>query len=253
MGVLLEGSAYRACPAHYRPGSADDLDCRNFRKPNISSAAPVHRVLHPTLSKLWARVEDRPHYGDSVDHTSFQQACRFVLELQMDHEAHTLAGAPEKLVVGVNISNRTIAWDVVQVNKRPTRLPEAEFFSFRPMTKASATKGWRVQVLGSEMQPTDVLGSEAGTNTTYGGSPHLRGVELVSWSDGEPTAPQNRSQPAIDRLRQMMRPVGFTISSLDVPVVSMGKASPFPTPRNTPPNMSNGVHFNIQNNLWNTK
>lgn len=32
----------------------------------------------------------------------------------MDHEAHTLAGAPEKLVVGVNVStSRTIAWDVV--------------------------------------------------------------------------------------------------------------------------------------------
>ena len=42
------------------------------------------------------------------------------------------------------------------------------------------------------------------------------------------------------------------MSSMDVPVVCTGMATPFPTPRTEPPDMSQGVHFNIFNNIWNT-
>jgi hypothetical protein len=226
--VRVNGSAYRACPAHYVSGAPDDSGCRNFRKPNVSSASPVRRALHPTLTKLWA------HTSASGGDASAGVACTFVAELGMDAEAHELAGAPEKLVVQVNVSSSgTISWDVVQVNKRPTRLPEAEFFSFTPAIAATQPEGWRLQVLGSQMDPTDVLGSGgAASGSVYGGSPHLRGVDSVGWS-----AASHR---------------GFTISSLDVPVVSTGKANPFPTPRTSPPDMSLGVHYNIQNNLWNT-
>jgi hypothetical protein len=174
-------------------------------------------------------------------------ACTFVAELQMDHEAATIAGAPEKLIVGVAVSTSgAVTGDVVQVNKRPTRLPEAGFFSFRPMAAESATENWRLQVLGSEMEPADVLGSGEGNSAIYGGSPHLRGVESVSWSDEKVAS---RTQAAVGA----GRPIGFTISSLDVPVISMGRANPFPTPRSAPPDMSHGVHFNIHQNLWNTK
>jgi hypothetical protein len=245
MGGHRQGSAYRACPAHYRPGTPDDSGCRNFRKPNVSSAAPLHRVLHPTLSDLWARVGDRSQ--DRNDTELPGPACTFVAELQMDHEAATIAGAPEKLIVEVNVSTSgAVTWDVVQVNKRPTRLPEAGFFSFRPMAAESATENWRLQVLGSEMEPADVLGSGEGNSAIYGGSPHLRGVESVSWSDEKVAS---RTQAAVGA----GRPIGFTISSLDVPVISMGRANPFPTPRSAPPDMSHGVHFNIHQNLWNTK
>lgn len=134
------------------------------------------------------------------------------------------------------------------MNKRPTRLPEAEFFSFTPAVAATAPEGWRLRVLGSEMDPTDVLGAggaAAGPAAVFGGSPHLRGVEAVSWS----------RQPAAvaESVASAAPPPGFTVVSLDVPVVSVGTASPFPTPRASPPDMSLGVHYNIQNNIWNTK
>ena len=45
----------------------------------------------------------------------------------------------------------------------------------------------------------------------------------------------------------------FTLTSLDVPILCTGKASPFVTPRTQPPDMSMGVHWNIFQNIWNTK
>jgi hypothetical protein len=131
----------------------------------------------------------------------------------------------------------------VQVNKRPTRLPEAGFFSFTPALAASSPGGWRLEVLGSVMDPTDVLGSGPGgtdhNHTLYGGSPHLRGVGAATWVGGAST---DSAKPA----------PSLRLTSLDVPIVSAGAANPFVTPRNGPPDMSKGMHFNIFQNLWNT-
>lgn len=33
----VNGSAFRACPAHYKAGAPDDLSCRNFRKPGVTA------------------------------------------------------------------------------------------------------------------------------------------------------------------------------------------------------------------------
>jgi hypothetical protein len=47
----------------------------------------------------------------------------------------------------------------------------------------------------------------------------------------------------------------FAISSLDAPVVSCGLLTPFPTPGDNTTlaaNMANGMHWNVQNNIWNT-
>lgn len=119
------------------------------------------------------------------------------------------------------------------VNKRPTRLAESVFFSFVPAPASMQPDGWSVQVLGSQMDPTDTLGKVGSSSltSTYGGSPHLRGVEAARWS-GTAGA--------------------FSLTSLDVPVLCMGKASPFDTPRTEPPDMRLGVHYNIFQNVWNT-
>ena len=66
------------------------------------------------------------------------------------------AGAPAEVVVEVTIAGDTMDWEVVWVNKRPTRLAESIFFSFVPAV--SDPKGWSLRVLGSEMDPTDTLG-----------------------------------------------------------------------------------------------
>ena len=213
----------------YGPGTPDDTNCKNFRKPNVSSADPKRRVLFPVLSLLSHR-------------TTAGGGCEFVVETSMDPEAHALAGAPESVVAAVSVSARGVAWDVVQVGKRPTRLPEAGFFSFNPAPAAAAPTGWRVQVLGSpDMSPTDVLAAGPGganvNASTYGGSPHLLGVEAFTWS---PPAGAAAGSFAIN------------VTSLDVPIACAGAATPFPSPRTAPPDMRHGFHFNIFQNIWNT-
>ena len=264
----VQGRSYRACPSpRYKPGAPDDLDCRNFRKPNVSHAHPIHAVYLPTLRQLWRVADSNSDVSDSDTGSNTNTArmntntdttqCQFLLQLDMDADAHRLAGAPERLVVLVNVSAGVVRWDVVQVKKTPTRLPESSFFSFVPDVDK---KGWRMQVLGSWMSPTDVVGSRDddsgddsgdasgdGTNRgagdhspVYGGSPHLLGIESASWSstgqEGETMSPK----------------FALTLSSLDVPVVSAGSPSPFPSPRTEAPDMDGGIHFNIFQNLWNT-
>ena len=107
------------------------------------------------------------------------------------------------------------------MDKRPTRLAESTFFSFVPAPASAQPEGWTLQVLGSQMNPTDTLGKQGSSylDSTYGGSPHLRGVEAARWH-GDAGA--------------------FTLTSLDVPIICTGKASPFVTPRTQPPDMSLG-------------
>eukprot|EP00040_Diaphanoeca_grandis_P003118 m.23826 g.23826 ORF g.23826 m.23826 type:complete len:790 (+) comp14371_c0_seq1:140-2509(+) len=209
-----------------KPGDPDSTKCYGFRKPNVTSANPKHRVVFPSLTKLW--------------HTATNDGCDFTVEMAMDTEVHTLAGAPERIVanVVVNATQNTVEWDVVQVNKQATRLPEAGFFSFNPAPAAADPKGYTLDVLGSVMDPRDVVGSGPGGSnlnaSVYGGSPHLRGVEAVSWT---------AQSPSTSSLR---------LTSLDVPIVCTGVATPFVTPRTQAPDMREGVHFNIFQNIWNT-
>ena len=44
----------------------------------------------------------------------------------------------------------------------------------------------------------------------------------------------------------------FALASADVPCVSVGEPSPFPTPRDGVPDMRLGVAYNVLNNIWNT-
>ena len=77
----------------------------------------------------------------------------------------------------------------------------------------------------------DVMPSPVGS----GGAPHTRCVSGVSWG-------------AVGGAeRATMR-----LSSKDVACVCTGKATPFPTPRNVAPDMTDGVSFNVYNNIWNT-
>ena len=220
-----------------KPQGYDDsnMTCSNFRKPNMTNAArPLQRSISPTVTEVWQRRAQ----GDDAE-----PKCDFLIKASMPAEAAKEAGAPRSLVTRVTVdvggsdSVASVAWDVVQLQKRPTRLPEAEFFSFVPAVAATRTDGegsaWRLDVLGQAMDPTDTLGS-LGPNVTesvFGGSPHLRGVEAARWVGNAGT---------------------LTFTSLDVPILCTGKASPFISPRTAQPNMTEGIHFNIVQNIWNT-
>ena len=170
-------------PGHYASynSTTSDMTCGNFCKKNLTAAHPTHREITPTLTELWL---ERRHDG----------GCELLSYASLPSEATTNAGAPQRITTTLSISadGQRLDWDVVQVQKRPTRLPEASFFSFVPSLPAAPGAGegeeaaagnWSLQVLGSAMDPTDVLGAVGSSelDSTYGGSPHLRGVESVSW------------------------------------------------------------------------
>jgi hypothetical protein len=143
----------------------------------------------------------------------------------------------------------TIDWSVFTASKRPTRLPEAAFFASVPHLPPRATptraNGWELTVLNHTMDPTDVVGSlgRDDNSTQFGGSPHLRAVEAARW----------RGEALAGAAAVPAAPTTLTLRSLDVPVVALGEVTPFPSPRTEAPDMVKGVHFNILQNLWNTK
>ena len=218
----------------YSPYANTSRTCEDdvsFCKAGMEAAHPKRRSLYPKVVSIWT--------GAGPAATGGGAGCVVVINSTLPTEAHVTAGAPTGVVIKLTVSvdGATLDWDVVQVNKRPTRLPEAIFFTFNPVVQSP--RGWGLTVLGSRMDPLDVLG-EVGKgsdprsvylNSVYGGSPHLRGVEAAHWAEGGS---------------------GVEFSSKDVPVICTGRATPFPTPRTGPPNMTQGVSWNIFNSIWNT-
>ena len=223
-----------------RVGDDGSHSCGNFRKPNVSAAAPVHRNLSPTVVEVWAKGS-----------AAAKSQCDFIIKAKFPDEAITLAGAPNLVVIEVSVVSKnpaspsmttSVNWSVFTVEKRPTRLPEAIFFANTPHlpapTSPSRANGWLLTVLNHTMDPTDVVGSlgKDYNTTVYGGSPHLRGIEAARWGGGS----------------SGIEAATMTLTSLDVPVVALGEVTPFPTPRTEAPDMVKGVHWNIVQNIWNT-
>ena len=79
------------------------------------------RQITPTVVGMWKGVQADGSYA-------------VVTNATLSDEAHAAAGAPANVVTKLTLSadGSTFDWDVIQVNKRPTRLPEATFFTFKP-------------------------------------------------------------------------------------------------------------------------
>ena len=212
---------------------ADDV---SFCKAGMSTAHPKRRSIFPTVTNIWTGTGLGLEGG----------GCVVVINSTFPAEAHTTAGAPAGVVTRLTVSSdgKTLDWDVVQVNKRPTRLAESVFFTFNPVV--SDPRRWGLTVLGSKMDPLDVLGKliegrdprATYLDSVYGGSPHLRGVDDAHYTESDGHGGSDG--------------VGFELTSMDVPVMCAGKATPFPTPRTGPPDMAHGVSWNIYQNMWNT-
>jgi hypothetical protein len=151
---------------------------------------------------------------------SDDQSELFLLELQMPQESNTFYGAPSSIWLSLNITEYSINATFYMLDKTSTRLPEALWFSVIPsIANSSAT--WSLNKLGSIVNPFHVIGN---------GSMHLHGVEYVSCDDGDGA---------------------MVASSLDVSVVGLGAPNPFPTPF-VEPNLGDGFHWLIYNNIWGT-
>ena len=168
----------------------------------------------------------------------------------------------------------SIDMEVRMFNKTATRLPESIFVVFRPAfavepkprdagAAAAADKktarhrhfldlaeldhGWRLQMFNESditLDPTDVLVNGSGS----GGAPHTRCVSAVTHKGNRY---RSSGSGGLDHPATAAAVAGtMLLSSADVPCVSTGVASPFPTPRDGVPDMRLGVGYNVVNNIW---
>ncbi|MBI1282670.1 MAG: DUF5054 domain-containing protein [Anaerolineaceae bacterium] len=146
----------------------------------------------------------------------------FLLELKLPEAASCQYGAPQVINMIVSLPNNepVIDFDLQWFEKPANRLPEAAWMSFNPVTRRSGQ--WTMDKLGSQISPLDVIRN---------GNRKLHGVETgLTYTD-------NRGQ--------------LTIKTLDAALVAPGEPSLLNF-NNRQPNMKNGMHFNLLNNIWGT-
>lgn len=158
-----------------------------------------------------------------------------------------------------------VEMEVRMFNKTATRLPESIFVVFRPafdpqmpnenassdavterqrhfQQLAAMDHGWLLQMFNESnitLNPTDVLVNGTGS----GGAPHTRCISAAThtgarYIDEAPAA--SLLVPAAGKGPRQVGMGSMFLSSLDVPCVSTGYPSPFPTPRDGVPDMRLG-------------
>lgn len=205
-------------------------------------------IWSPTMVRLY-RAED---------------SCSFVSEaVFQDHDLVELKGAPRLVVSSFSLGRKTgttieLAVNVSAVNKTRTRLAEALWVSFKPSTtstdntRGGDAQGWRLRHWGGAPKPTGsaapVVPSEvAPTDVVEHGAIHLHALG----SDGSLVYYSNTRRQA----------ASMELVSLDVPIISAGLLSPFPTALGTAAGADNstasilgaisrqGWHYNLANNI----
>jgi hypothetical protein len=150
---------------------------------------------------------------------------RIVVDLRMPQAEAALAGLvswPERLTMEIRLPDGEPVVEIILqcFNKRANRLPEAMWLSFSPV--APEGEGWRLEKVNRPVSPHDVIA---------GGGLHLHAVTRnVSYSDAKGS---------------------FTLETLDAPLVSPGQRGLLVFDNNLP-EMQEGVHVNLYNNLWGT-
>ena len=170
----------------------------------------------PTAVDVWHKSAGGDVVEDSV-----------VVEMTMPAEAHTIYGAPAKVYTSLTFSSTsaTIDADLRWIDKTPTRLPEASLLML-PLSHYTGGGGWSVDKLGSWVDAADVVPD--------GGAAHLHAV-----GDGgaKRTCGGGKTLHAV---------------STDSALLSVGRASPFPTPLAplSKAEASAGLAAVLHDNIW---
>jgi len=176
----------------------------DFTKPGLERANPLSRFWQPRVTA---------HY--TKDH------CH-LFHLAGDPQAVQDYGCPQDFFLQYSFEPEvpTLHIDLQWFNKPACRLPEATWLSFQP--QASNTAEWRLDKLGAEISPLEVVEN---------GNRHLHacGRGLTCRDAGQ----------------------RFLLSTLDAPLVAPGEPSLLDF-NNDQPDLRQGVHFNLHNNLWGT-
>jgi Domain of unknown function (DUF5054) len=170
-------------------------------------------------SRTWQAVLHKCAVGEDAS------GHRIVADLQMpdpDPSLKEFISWPEQIIVELSFprNERAVYITLQCFRKRPNRLAEAMWFSFSP--DATEATGWQFEKVNQPISPLDVIEN---------GNRHLHAVTKdVSYRDGAGS---------------------FTLETPDAPLVAPGQRSLLDF-NNHEPDMREGVHVNLYNNLWGT-
>lgn len=173
----------------------------------------------PVVHREWLPVLGRCVSGQDA------KGLRVVAELHMpepDPALKDLVSWPKRMTVEFLFptDERAVVITLQCFRKPANRLAEAMWFSFSPI--APDDKGWTLEKMNQPVSPLDVIKN---------GNRHMHAVTKdVHYKDGSGS---------------------FTLETLDAPVVAPGQRSLLNF-NNNQPNMLEGVHVNLYNDLWGT-
>lgn len=148
-----------------------------------------------------------------------------LLLMDMPAEAYERFGSPRRLALEVSfpLAEPRVTFELQWFDKSASRLPEASWFSFDLADRGPAwRKSWRMDKLGEWVSPLDVIRN---------GNRHLHAVGSGL-----------RAEDATHVVR---------LETLDAPLVAPGKPALLDHV-NRQPDLRDGIHFNLHNNLWGT-
>eukprot|EP01051_Picozoa_sp_SAG22_P007392 SAG22_NODE_519_length_9510_cov_6.192222_6_plen_288_part_00 len=251
---------------HGLPGASPLVSGANeYGKPGVDQdAGPTPQLVPPQL---------RAAYTDAG-------GTRLLLDLAFDPQLNAMYGAPQGAWVSITAApptptpgqeqaeehrNTTTAAtatstttglqiELTLVGKRPTRLPEATWFTFGP-PPGTASGGFRLNKLGAAdglgwADPTQVVDGAA--KSLHGISPDMPSLRAFRAGGGQQQQQQQPDGSANRSLAISEDQVVLEISSLDAGVVRFDAPFPTPTPIFRQPNVSLGASFALHMNTWNT-
>jgi hypothetical protein len=191
--------------------SKADWAPQDFGKPNIEHFGARSRTWTPTLVKCWS--------GESAD------GDRLLARLRIDDAAGEKSGMaawPQKMYLDLLFPKDEAVMKIAFYcfGKIANRLPEAMWLTFQP--DAAESRNWMMEKSDTALSPLAVV---------RGGNRHMHALSKgLSCRDARG---------------------GFSIDTLDAPVVALGEKSPIYF-SNDQPDISKGVHFSLFNNAWGT-
>ncbi len=191
--------------------SKADWAPKDFGKPNIEHFGAQSRTWLPKLTKCWS--------------SKGADGQRLLAQLRIQDDASERGGLvawPLDMYLEIILPDTE---PVVHLNfswfgKKANRLPEALWLSFQP--DAPNSQNWLLEKTDRVISPFDVV---------RGGNRHMHALSSgLAYKDARG---------------------GFSIETLDAPVIAIGEKSPIYFSESQP-DISKGIHFSLFNNGWGT-
>lgn len=206
----LSGADYQKFLGDYLTTKADWAP-KDFGKPNIEKYGAASQEWHPAKTAVYVEESARGH--------------RVVVELAFQDEEAAQSGRaafPRSMFTELifDRDEPTVRIDVSWFDKPATRMPEALWCTFQPVT--SENHGWQLHKCGEWISPFDVVVS---------GNRHMHSLDSgFAWKSGSDA---------------------FSVETIDAPVVALGLRTPLCF-SNEQPDPGKGIHSCLFNNAWGT-